>query len=894
MKLFRDRYTSRNSGRFLLVLVDSIAGVAAFLFATGLAAAPERASDALFLLLWVVTPHCVSTFVDTFLQQRDLLRSYLASLSLAVFVLALFSCGFALLVDGGGGYEVPGPGLLFLILATWITGFLLFVPRVYLFHDLFLFGLVLLGVAAGRPHATLWLPLFLVAAMMSAALRHQLHDVLADVRRAKLNVQNARACTLLVAGAVIVPLVVAYEGFGVYGVPDAPHADAPVTVVGNESRVKIAPRTPQPPPLSTPFAGASDSEGRRIGLASRVQLGSLEQPRYDTRAVLVARATDPESGEIVSLTGGVLWKALVFSTFDPKSESWVADTVSRSEAVDPSLPVRLPAPPVRAASVSLSVHLFAASFPAVITPYFPNRVRFTAWQGNVVSRSTVTHNTDVNLLLLSGSTQDLAYEVDLRPDPGWWAAVPSWGTELAHWDQRYLQVPSTDALGWDVKALAERVFVGCKGVADRLLALEDFLTDEGFHYSDRAFWKRDRGAQLRGFIEDEKVGNCEYFATFVTILLRASGVSTRAVGGYAGCEWDSSERLYVVRNAQAHLWTEVYVPGVGWYPFDATAVVPGATSYPIQQQPSAQSSPSNADEGAPGVAAEDATGSSTAMEASATSEAAATESLVPPPRPGVSGSQLGRDDSAPTAAPDGELAPLGASRYRLAAVGESGWDSQIGDEARTGAAAPSPEASVSTAARRNAGERTPATARPASRLSELWRGGTLRWLMTLCVVVAGVLMLLSFLRGRRDGQLEEERELEEAGEFGDELVPAVWARRDREPTTNAERVLFAYQELQEQLTELRRQRFAHETPVEYAKRLRAAGAQKFAGVSGAAPNGEGRAKEGPAGDGRAGEGEGSLDELHGLVYDALYGARRCEDADVTRARALCRQLRSTL
>ena len=72
------------------------------------------------------------------------------------------------------------------------------------------------------------------------------------------------------------------------------------------------------------------------------------------------------------------------------------------------------------------------------------------------------------------------------------------------------------------------------------------------------------------FVFDKKQGYCEYFATATTLLLRLSGVPARYVTGYAVRSFQWSAGHYVVRDSDAHAWSEAYLPGRGWVEVDAT------------------------------------------------------------------------------------------------------------------------------------------------------------------------------------------------------------------------------------------------------------------------------------------------------------------------------------
>lgn len=75
---------------------------------------------------------------------------------------------------------------------------------------------------------------------------------------------------------------------------------------------------------------------------------------------------------------------------------------------------------------------------------------------------------------------------------------------------------------------------------------------------------------LAEFLFDKKKGYCEYFASATTLLLRLSGVPARYVTGYAVRSFHRSGDHYVIRDSDAHAWTEAYIEGRGWVEADAT------------------------------------------------------------------------------------------------------------------------------------------------------------------------------------------------------------------------------------------------------------------------------------------------------------------------------------
>ena len=73
-----------------------------------------------------------------------------------------------------------------------------------------------------------------------------------------------------------------------------------------------------------------------------------------------------------------------------------------------------------------------------------------------------------------------------------------------------------------------------------------------------------------------KLGFCEHFASSFAYLMRAAGVPARLVTGYLGGavnKASGSSPYLIVRQADAHAWTEVWLAGQGWVRVDPTAAV---------------------------------------------------------------------------------------------------------------------------------------------------------------------------------------------------------------------------------------------------------------------------------------------------------------------------------
>lgn len=100
----------------------------------------------------------------------------------------------------------------------------------------------------------------------------------------------------------------------------------------------------------------------------------------------------------------------------------------------------------------------------------------------------------------------------------------------------------------------------------------DYFTDSGFAYTT-APGAMDRDAPLEDFLFNVRKGFCEHYAATFTLLMRAAGIPSRMVIGYQGGEYNSVGGYLVVRQSDAHAWSEVWLEEKGWQRVDPTAAV---------------------------------------------------------------------------------------------------------------------------------------------------------------------------------------------------------------------------------------------------------------------------------------------------------------------------------
>jgi transglutaminase-like putative cysteine protease len=75
------------------------------------------------------------------------------------------------------------------------------------------------------------------------------------------------------------------------------------------------------------------------------------------------------------------------------------------------------------------------------------------------------------------------------------------------------------------------------------------------------------------FLFRSKQGFCEHYAGSFTLLMRAAGVPARVVTGYQGGEVNPLNGELIVRQADAHAWSEIWIADQGWIRIDPTASV---------------------------------------------------------------------------------------------------------------------------------------------------------------------------------------------------------------------------------------------------------------------------------------------------------------------------------
>ncbi|HEY3117540.1 MAG TPA: transglutaminase domain-containing protein, partial [Chloroflexota bacterium] len=141
------------------------------------------------------------------------------------------------------------------------------------------------------------------------------------------------------------------------------------------------------------------------------------------------------------------------------------------------------------------------------------------------------------------------------------------GTIYPQWTRNYLQLPDAfpDAVrdeSWRVVGNAETTYEAAANIETYLRTLT---------YKTRVAVPPPGRDWVSFLLFDSKEGYCDYYATGMTVMLRAVGIPARVATGYVTGEWDPGSQSYLVNENHAHTWTEVYFPGYGWITFEPSA-----------------------------------------------------------------------------------------------------------------------------------------------------------------------------------------------------------------------------------------------------------------------------------------------------------------------------------
>ncbi|MEO8801823.1 MAG: DUF3488 and transglutaminase-like domain-containing protein [Rudaea sp.] len=291
------------------------------------------------------------------------------------------------------------------------------------------------------------------------------------------------------------------------------------------------------PRLGSPLWGAPSNGDARTGLGDRMAPGSIQQLLIDDSPAFRVDFDGP-----LPPRGQLYWRGPVLWQFD--GSAWTRPEIFASRPNDGGLETR-------ASTISYAVSLEPTQRHWLLALDMPvaapdNAVR--AADMSLVSR------TPVDKLRRYRVTSATHYRLDPNLDG-------------AH---RNLALRLPDGFDPRSRALAQRWRT-------------QFHDDDGVIHAALAMFNKDffytLNAPLLGhnsiddFLFETRRGFCEHYASAFTFLMRAAGIPARVVTGYQGGYYNASSDYLVVRQSDAHAWSEVWLAGRGWVRVDPTAAV---------------------------------------------------------------------------------------------------------------------------------------------------------------------------------------------------------------------------------------------------------------------------------------------------------------------------------
>jgi len=142
--------------------------------------------------------------------------------------------------------------------------------------------------------------------------------------------------------------------------------------------------------------------------------------------------------------------------------------------------------------------------------------------------------------------------------------------KLADWQRRgALRLPPDT--NPKTRALAEQWLAEGASPRERVQRAKTMIREQQFTYTLRPSILGREGVD--DFLFNTREGYCEHYASAFSVLMRAAGVPSRVVVGYLGGERNPFGGYYVVRQADAHAWSEVWFEDEGWVRVDPTSFI---------------------------------------------------------------------------------------------------------------------------------------------------------------------------------------------------------------------------------------------------------------------------------------------------------------------------------
>ena len=302
------------------------------------------------------------------------------------------------------------------------------------------------------------------------------------------------------------------------------------------------------PRLSSPLWGMPSDHSSKTGLSEHMEFGNISNL---TLSDDVAFHVDFPDKSQIPPNPDRYWRGPVLSQFDGR----VWRTAARGGGTGAIVPANSATGPAVSYVVTLEPHqqtwLFALELPASM----PQTNSGMPLRGTMLTR-------EQQLV----STQTVASRVIYRQTSNLSWQYPE--SITAAESTRLLRLPGTSNAQTREFARKERQKFNNDGAF--VQAMLNRFGFEAYAYTMSPPAVGDDS--IDDFLFKTKSGFCEHYAGAFTFMMRAAGIPARVVTGYMGGEINPSSGAMVVRQSDAHAWSEVYLNGL-WLRIDPTASV---------------------------------------------------------------------------------------------------------------------------------------------------------------------------------------------------------------------------------------------------------------------------------------------------------------------------------
>ena len=295
------------------------------------------------------------------------------------------------------------------------------------------------------------------------------------------------------------------------------------------------------PRLATPFwAVPIDTSQATTGISDSMSPGDISNlSQSDAVAFRVQFEGDvPEPRDLY-------WRGLVLNSFNGRTWSASTSIDARGTALDQITPRGNPVRYTVTMEPTRQQYVFALELP-------------TRWEG----MSQMRMGPEQQLWRVTPISQRVAFQAESYTD----YTLTAGNRKPSSW---YLRLPEngnarTRQLAQDMRSAAdsETAFVD---------AVMQMFNEQDFYYT---LQPPALGSNpVDRFLFDSRRGFCEHYASAFTFMMRSAGLPARVVVGYQGGEVNPLGGHMVVRQSDAHAWSEVWIERYGWYRVDPTSAV---------------------------------------------------------------------------------------------------------------------------------------------------------------------------------------------------------------------------------------------------------------------------------------------------------------------------------